>query len=33
MNLKKYSNQINDKNVLKNNCTFIEIKHYEKINY
>ena len=29
-NLKKYSNQINDKNVLKNNCTFIEIKHYEK---
>ena len=30
MNLKKYSNQINDKNVLKNNCTFIEIKHYEK---
>ena len=30
MNLKKYSNQIDDKNVLKNNCTFIEIKHYEK---
>ena len=25
-----YKLEINDKNVLKNNCTFIEIKHYEK---
>ena len=30
MNLKNYTNENSSKNVIKNNCTFIEIKHYEK---
>ena len=30
MNLKNQTNQHNQKEVLKNNCFFIEIKHYEK---
>ena len=29
MNLKKYSHHSNDKNTIKNNCTFIEINHYK----
>ena len=33
MNLKDHTNQHNQKEVLKNNCFFIEIKHYEKISF
>tara|TARA_B100000003_G_scaffold91501_1_gene82055 strand:+ start:254 stop:442 length:189 start_codon:yes stop_codon:yes gene_type:complete len=29
MNLKKYSDQKSNNNALENNCTFIEINHYE----
>ena len=29
MNLKKYSDQKSNNNAVENNCTFIEINHYE----